>query len=204
MPPVSALAGPAIDWAEQLAPRGSETRLGDALRYVVDKERGGPIAGVIVFTDGGSNAGIDTTEAVAAAADANLAVFPVGFGSASRPANVAIVDHGGSGTGLPRRSFRPDRLSAGPRSDRQDRGSGTGDLRRRRGSCGGRTRRGVAARAPGPRRRDPAIEIRGPARPTWSPELSVARRASRRRPRLPRQRPLGHHRSRRAEEPRAC
>ena len=85
-------AGPAIDWAEQLAPRGSETRLGDALHYVVDKERGGPIAGVIVFTDGGSNAGIDTTEAVAAAADANLAVFPVGFGSASRPTNVAIVD----------------------------------------------------------------------------------------------------------------
>ncbi|MCY2992692.1 MAG: hypothetical protein NTY19_33150 [Planctomycetota bacterium] len=47
-----------IDWSEKLAARGLETRLGEALRYVVQKERGGPVAGVVVFSDGRSNAGL--------------------------------------------------------------------------------------------------------------------------------------------------
>ena len=48
-----------VDWTGQLEPRGSETRLGDALRYLIDKERGGPAAGIAVFTDGASNAGTE-------------------------------------------------------------------------------------------------------------------------------------------------
>ncbi|HEX5105156.1 MAG TPA: hypothetical protein VFV87_15155, partial [Pirellulaceae bacterium] len=50
---------PTVDWAAQLAPRGGETRIGDNLKYIIDKERGGPIAAVVLFTDGGNNTGID-------------------------------------------------------------------------------------------------------------------------------------------------
>ena len=50
---------PAVDWAAQLSPRGGETRIGDNLKYIIDKERGGPIAAVVLFTDGGNNGGID-------------------------------------------------------------------------------------------------------------------------------------------------
>ena len=46
-----------INWSEQLKARGLQTRLGDALRYVINKERGGPLAGVVVFSDGRENAG---------------------------------------------------------------------------------------------------------------------------------------------------
>jgi hypothetical protein len=83
---------PSVDWAAQLAPRGGETRIGDNLKYIIDKERGGPIAAVVLFTDGGNNSGIDMKVAVAAAADAMVPVFPVGLGSDKRPANLRVVD----------------------------------------------------------------------------------------------------------------
>ena len=79
-------------WSDVLAPRGTKTRLGDALRWLVDKERGGPIAGVVVATDGRNNAGIDASAAVDAAVDAGIAVYTVGMGSAEQPLNVRVVD----------------------------------------------------------------------------------------------------------------
>lgn len=82
----------AVDWSVQLEPRGSETRLGDVLRYLIDKERGGPVAGIAVFTDGASNAGTATSEATSLASDAHIRLFPVGLGGATRPTNVAVVD----------------------------------------------------------------------------------------------------------------
>ena len=85
-------ATPAIDWATQLAPRGAQTRIGDNLKFVVDRERGGPIAGVVLLTDGGSNAGIDYGIAAQAAADALIPVYPIGMGSDKRPPNLRVVD----------------------------------------------------------------------------------------------------------------
>lgn len=81
-----------IVWEEPLTPRGSATRLGDALRYLVEHERGGPVAGIVVFTDGASNAGADCEEAMVAAVDAGLPLFTVGLGNAQLPANVSVVD----------------------------------------------------------------------------------------------------------------
>ncbi|MEC9002519.1 MAG: hypothetical protein VX644_04035, partial [Planctomycetota bacterium] len=46
-----------INWADQLLPRGTETHLGDSLQYLINKERGGPVAGIVLVTDGGNNAG---------------------------------------------------------------------------------------------------------------------------------------------------
>ena len=56
-----------IDWQTELAARGLQTRLGDAVRYLANKERGGPIAGLVVFTDGRRNEGIEHTAAASLA-----------------------------------------------------------------------------------------------------------------------------------------
>jgi len=81
-----------IDWEQELAARGLQTRLGDAVRYLVNKERGGPIAGLVMFTDGRRNEGVEHTAAAALARLAEIAVYPVGLGSDRRPANIRVVD----------------------------------------------------------------------------------------------------------------
>ena len=83
---------PTVDWAQTLVPRGAETRLGDAIQFVIDKEQGGPIAGVTIFTDGNANAGVDFREAVSAAQDATIPIHLVGVGSSQRPTNARVVD----------------------------------------------------------------------------------------------------------------
>ena len=81
-----------IDWQTELAARGLQTRLGDAVRYLANKERGGPIAGLVVFTDGRRNEGIEHTAAASLARLAEIAIYPVGLGSDRRPTNVRVVD----------------------------------------------------------------------------------------------------------------
>jgi len=81
-----------IAWEQELTPRGAETRLGDAIRYLVNRERGGPIAAIVVVTDGGNNAGMDGDAAAMLARDAAIPIFAVGLGGEQRPANVRIVD----------------------------------------------------------------------------------------------------------------
>lgn len=83
---------PQVDWAAQLAPRGSKSRIDDNLKFVIDRERGGPIAGVVLFSDGRVNPGKDCDLAVQAAQDALIPVFTVGLGSEKQPANVRVVD----------------------------------------------------------------------------------------------------------------
>jgi hypothetical protein len=81
-----------IDWRAELGPRGSETRLGDAIEHLVNKERGGPIAGIVVFSDGGRNAGQPLQVAIESAQNAGIPVHCVGLGSDKRPSNVRMVD----------------------------------------------------------------------------------------------------------------
>jgi len=81
-----------VDWKEQLLPKGVETRIGDNLKYIIDKERGGPIAGIILLSDGGSNAGLSYETAAGDAASALIPVYSVGLGSDKRPVNVRVVD----------------------------------------------------------------------------------------------------------------
>jgi hypothetical protein len=85
---------PTINWSEELAPRpsGTETRLADALRYIIDKERGGSIAGIVLVTDGGQNAGVDAKVATVEAQDASIPIYAVGLGSDKLPRNVKVVD----------------------------------------------------------------------------------------------------------------
>ena len=83
---------PDVSWKKELVPRGVETRIGDAVRFVLNKERGGPIAGVVVVTDGGNNAGSDMQESIVAARSAGVPVHTVGLGSNKRVTNIRVVD----------------------------------------------------------------------------------------------------------------
>ena len=77
---------------EALAPRGAETRLGQALRQVLNEERSEPVAGLIVFTDGQQNAGIEPSSALASAREAGIPIFTVGIGSDRQNVNVRVSD----------------------------------------------------------------------------------------------------------------
>lgn len=81
-----------VSWSEELAPRGIETRLGDALRSLLAEERGGTAAGVILMTDGNRNAGVDLSAVIPIARDANIPVYAIGLGSDVLPINARVVD----------------------------------------------------------------------------------------------------------------
>jgi len=80
-----------IDWSQVLAPQGNETRLGDALRQWVHQQRGSPLAGIVVITDGGQNAGSSAEGAVELAREARVRFYPIGLGTTDRPVNVAVT-----------------------------------------------------------------------------------------------------------------
>jgi hypothetical protein len=79
-----------IDWSEALTPSGSETRLGQSLEQLIHEERNSPVAGIVLLTDGGQNAGSTPEAAVDLARDAEIPVFTVGIGSLREPANVRV------------------------------------------------------------------------------------------------------------------
>jgi len=80
-----------LDWNQLLRPRGDETRLGEAIRSLIEAERSTVLSAVILFGDGRSNAGIGVDAAVDVARDAKIPVHTVGVGSKSKPtANVAV------------------------------------------------------------------------------------------------------------------
>ena len=99
---LSELAG---NWLDRLEPRGVSTRLGEALRFLVNKERGGPIAGVILVTDGCKNAGVDPDVALAGAREAGIPIVALGVGSNQPLENVEVVD-----IRAPKRVFPSDKF----------------------------------------------------------------------------------------------
>ena len=84
------------DWQDQLRTRlvaqGGETRLGQALRYWMNERRTTPLAGIIVFSDGGQNAGIEPAAGIEMARAAGVPVFSVGMGSDQQPVSVRVAD----------------------------------------------------------------------------------------------------------------
>lgn len=94
------------DWQTTLNPSGAESRLGDALRSILDRELGNPLAGIVVVTDGRSNAGIDPKAVLPLAQNARVPFFIVGVGSEKRPPNLQLVE-----VDAPRRLYPGDRFS---------------------------------------------------------------------------------------------
>lgn len=93
-------------WAKELEPRGTETRLGQALADQLRLYREAPLAGVIVISDGAQNAGVEPDAAAAAAREAKVPVYTIGVGSALARRNVALRD-----LVVPTRAFPGDTLT---------------------------------------------------------------------------------------------
>lgn len=80
-----------IDWNETLRPVGLETRLGETLLDLIRQVSGQTLSGIVVVTDGGSNAGIEASAANEAAKAAKVRLISVGVGSTEQPINVQIA-----------------------------------------------------------------------------------------------------------------
>jgi hypothetical protein len=93
-------------WQQLVTPSGYETRLGEALLQVADREPLDVLAGVIVLTDGATNAGVDPRVAAAELGEARVPVLPLGIGSEQLPANIRVAD-----VTAPSRVFPDDRFA---------------------------------------------------------------------------------------------
>ncbi len=77
-------------WAAKFQSIGLETRMGEALVESIRHRAGEPLSGIVVFSDGGQNAGILPQAAIAMAQEAGLPIYAVGLGSVDRPTNVSV------------------------------------------------------------------------------------------------------------------
>ena len=84
----------ANSWLEKLAPQGPETRLGDALKKPLEQLSGSPLAGILLFSDGGTNSGIDPLAIAEMAAKRQVPIYTVGVGSTSRRRNLRVQEIG--------------------------------------------------------------------------------------------------------------
>jgi hypothetical protein len=82
---------------EPAPPGGPSSRLGDAIQHVLKEAAGRPIAGIIVFTDGESTAGLTLGEAAQACRAVDAKVFAVPTGAAAKARDVSIIDVSTSG-----------------------------------------------------------------------------------------------------------
>ncbi|MGI9456641.1 MAG: hypothetical protein ACR2NU_08770, partial [Aeoliella sp.] len=77
---------------DQLAPEGHESRLGDAITATLERYRGLPLAGIVLLTDGGQNAGLELPPAGEAASSVGVKVHSIAFGPSLAPMNVAVSE----------------------------------------------------------------------------------------------------------------
>ena len=78
-------------WDELLAPTGSETRLGESLNELVGQLAGRTLSGIVVFTDGRNNAGLDITAAKLRAERSQTKLLTVGIGSEEPSVNLRLA-----------------------------------------------------------------------------------------------------------------
>jgi hypothetical protein len=93
-------------WTDRLVAQGFETRLGEVLERVLEREPRGTLAGVVLVTDGASNAGVDAVAAAGLLGREGIPLVPVGLGSDRLPPNVRVAD-----VVSPQRIFPGDRFS---------------------------------------------------------------------------------------------
>ena len=87
------LAGPArTRKLDEIRPNRSVSPLGDALRGALAAHRGRPVAGVVLVTDGRSNAGEDPMRVAEAAVRLGIPIYPVAAGGEEGPRNVRVAE----------------------------------------------------------------------------------------------------------------
>lgn len=79
-------------WSKEIQPRGAETRLGDALRDALSQTVEGPLAGVIVISDGGQNSGVAPLGIADAALEMQVPLYTVGVGSTKPRRNLRVQE----------------------------------------------------------------------------------------------------------------
>jgi hypothetical protein len=77
---------------EAIQPTRSVSPLGDALRGVLAVHRGRPVAGIVLVSDGRSNAGEDPLRVAESLARMNIPIFPIASGGEEGPRNVRVVE----------------------------------------------------------------------------------------------------------------
>ena len=80
-----------VDWETLLGPQGLETRLGEVLAEAVRTLGGPTLSGVVVLTDGASNAGLDPLGIPELAKARQVRLFPIGTGGTELPANIQVA-----------------------------------------------------------------------------------------------------------------
>src|SRR5262249_49837713 len=79
-------------WADALAARGAETRLGQALRQLLLEERTQPVSALVLVSDGQQNAGPEPSSVLPLAKDIGVPIYTIGIGSDRQNVNVRISD----------------------------------------------------------------------------------------------------------------
>jgi hypothetical protein len=78
-------------WVDRLKADAPRTALGDALREVLNRKRGQPLAGVLVATDGANNSGSAPHDVAAVFRQEGVPIYAYGVGITS-PRDVAVVN----------------------------------------------------------------------------------------------------------------
>ncbi len=80
-----------IKWKDIITPSGHETRLGEALSDLIRKQVGPTLSGIVVFSDGSNNAGIEPDSINDLAIKSNVRLITVGVGGKDKPVNLQVV-----------------------------------------------------------------------------------------------------------------
>jgi len=78
------------DWLDTIKTEDASTRLGDAIRELLGRSRGQPLAGIVLVTDGASNSGSPVTAAAEMARQQGVPLYVWGVGITS-PREVAVT-----------------------------------------------------------------------------------------------------------------
>ena len=73
----------AAAWVDQLDPKSQSTAIGDAVRELIERKRGQPLAGIFLATDGGNNTGTAPLEAARLARAEGIPLYIYGVGITS-------------------------------------------------------------------------------------------------------------------------
>ncbi|MCL2647930.1 MAG: hypothetical protein FWD61_13100 [Phycisphaerales bacterium] len=93
------------DWIARLQADGNQTAIGDAVRDAILRKRGQPVAGLLLISDGGNNAGSLASEAAKLAHEENLPIYTYGVGI-EKPRDIIV-----GGVIAPSVSFVKDEVS---------------------------------------------------------------------------------------------
>ncbi len=89
--PSGAATQPAMAWVNKLEAWSPVTPIGDELRHTIARTRGQPVAGIVLMTDGGNNAGSDPIMAARAARQEGVPLYTYGVGISS-PKDIIVAD----------------------------------------------------------------------------------------------------------------